>query len=121
MPRTRRAGPPDPGEPGGPGDGTASRTATCTGTADWGSGCNGRVTSTAGSEPISSWTTTVTLPAQQSVSALWNGTPTWSGNVMTVRASGNGALAAGASTGFGFTATGNGGDAAPSVNTCTAS
>jgi cellulase/cellobiase CelA1 len=105
----------------GPGDGTASCTATYTRTADWSSGYNGQVTITAGGEPISSWTATVTLPAQQSVSSLWNGTPTWSGNVMTVRSSWNGTLAAGVSTGFGFTVAKNGSDAAPSVAACTAS
>lgn len=113
-------GPGDPGYPGDPGDG-ASCTATYTRTADWSSGYNGQVTITAGAEPISSWTATVTLPAQQSVSSLWNGTPTWSGNVMTVRPSWNGPLAAGASTSFGFTAAKNGSDAAPTVGTCTAS
>ncbi|MBQ0964387.1 endo-1,4-beta-xylanase [Streptomyces sp. RK23] len=111
----------DPGDPGDPGDGTPSCTATYTRTADWSSGYNGQVTITAGGEPISSWTATVTLPAQQSVSALWNGTPAWSGNVMTVRPSWNGTLAAGASTGFGFTVAKNGSDAAPAIGTCTAS
>ncbi|MGV9909663.1 endo-1,4-beta-xylanase [Streptomyces tendae] len=110
-----------PGDPGDPGDGTLSCTATYTRTADWNSGYNGQVTITAGGEPISSWTATVTLPAQQSVSSLWNGTPTRSGNVMTVRPSWNGTLAAGASTSFGFTVAKNGSDAAPAVGTCTAS
>ncbi|MFE1590779.1 endo-1,4-beta-xylanase [Streptomyces sp. NPDC058737] len=111
----------DPGDPGDPGDGTATCTATYTRTADWNSGYNGQVTITAGSEPVSAWTVTVTLPAQQSVSSLWNGTPTWSGNVMTVTPSWNGTLAAGASTSFGFTAAKNGSDAAPTVGACTAS
>lgn len=110
-----------PGDPGDPGDGTLSCTATYTRTADWNSGYNGQVTITAGGEPISSWTATVTLPAQQSVSSLWNGTLTRSGNVMTVRPSWNGTLAAGASTSFGFTVAKNGSDAAPAVGTCTAS
>ncbi|WP_159323845.1 endo-1,4-beta-xylanase [Streptomyces tendae] len=109
------------GDPGDPGDGTLTCTATYTRTADWSSGYNGQVTITAGGEPISSWTATVTLPAQQSVSSLWNGTPTRSGNVMTVRPSWNGTLAAGASTSFGFTVAKNGSDAAPAVGTCTAS
>ncbi|CAM5548339.1 Beta-xylanase OS=Streptomyces tendae OX=1932 GN=GUR47_05060 PE=3 SV=1 [Streptomyces tendae] len=111
----------DPGDPGDPGDGTVSCTATYTRTADWNSGYNGQVTITAGGEPISSWTATVTLPAQQTVSALWNGTPTRSGNVLTVRPSWNGTLAAGASTSFGFTVAKNGSDAAPTVGGCTAS
>ncbi|MGV9283867.1 endo-1,4-beta-xylanase [Streptomyces sp. NPDC003730] len=113
--------PGDPDDPGEPGDGTVSCTATYTRTADWNSGYNGQVTITAGGEPISSWTATVTLPAQQTVSALWNGTPTRSGNVLTVRPSWNGTLAAGASTSFGFTVAKNGSDAAPTVGGCTAS
>ncbi|GHA73817.1 beta-xylanase [Streptomyces tendae] len=110
-----------PGDPGDPGDGALTCTATYTRTADWNSGYNGQVTITAGDEPISSWTATITLPAQQSVSSFWNGTPTLSGNVMTVRPSWNGTLAAGASTSFGFTVAKNGSDAALAVGTCTAS
>lgn len=108
------------GEPGG---GTASCTATYTRTADWSGGYNGQVTITAGSEPISSWTTTVTVSSPQRVSATWNTTATWDGggDVMTARPSWNGSLAAGASTSFGFTVTKNGSDAAPAVGTCTAS
>ncbi|MYS57069.1 1,4-beta-xylanase, partial [Streptomyces sp. SID6013] len=71
--------PDNPGDPGDPGDATVTCTATYTRTADWNSGYNGQVTITAGDEPVSAWTVTVTLPAQQSVSSLWNGTPTWSG------------------------------------------
>ncbi|WP_425597486.1 cellulose binding domain-containing protein [Streptomyces tendae] len=70
---------------------------------------------------MGTWTETVTLPARQTVSALWNGTPTRSGNVMTVRPSRNGTLAAGGSTGFGFTVAKNGSDAAPTVGACTPS
>ncbi|MDT0614929.1 endo-1,4-beta-xylanase [Streptomyces lancefieldiae] len=111
------------GSGGGPGNGTASCTATYTRTADWSSGYNGQVTITAGSEPISSWTTTVTLSLPQKVSATWNASATWdgSGNVMTARPTWNGSLAAGASTSFGFTVAKNGSDAAPTVGTCTAS
>ncbi|WP_435845182.1 cellulose binding domain-containing protein [Streptomyces flaveolus] len=61
-------------------------------------------------------------PPQQ-VSATWNGSPSWDadGNVMTVRPTWNGPLAAGASTSFGFTVAKNGGTTAPAVGTCTAS
>ncbi|WP_192339879.1 endo-1,4-beta-xylanase [Streptomyces sp. VITNK9] len=106
---------------GEPGEGTATCTATYTRTADWNSGYNGQITVTAGSEPISSWAATVTFAAPQQVQATWNATPSWSGNVMTARPSWNGTLAAGASTGFGFTVSKNGSDAAPVVGGCTAS
>ncbi|MFH9434636.1 endo-1,4-beta-xylanase [Streptomyces rochei] len=106
---------------GEPGEGTATCTATYTRTADWNSGYNGQITVTAGSEPISSWVATVTFAAPQQVQATWNATPSWSGNVMTARPSWNGTLAAGASTGFGFTVSKNGSDAAPVVGGCTAS
>ncbi|MGW8063741.1 endo-1,4-beta-xylanase [Streptomyces ziwulingensis] len=108
---------------GDPGDGTASCTATYTRTADWNGGYNGQVTITAGSEPIGSWSTTVTFPSPQRVQAAWNATTTWDGggSVMTARPSWNGPLAAGASTSFGFTVTKNGSDAAPAVGACTAS
>ncbi|MGY4274482.1 endo-1,4-beta-xylanase [Streptomyces sp. M18.1] len=106
---------------GEPGEGTATCTATYTRTADWNSGYNGQITVTAGSEPISSWAATVTFAAPQQVQATWNATPSWSGNVMTARPSWNGTLAAGASTGFGFTVSKNGSDAAPVAGGCTAS
>jgi endo-1,4-beta-xylanase len=108
---------------GDPGNGTASCTATYTRTADWSSGYNGQVTITAGSEPIGSWTTTVTFTSPQRVQATWNAAPTWDGGgtVMTARPSWNGSLAAGALTSFGFTVSKNGSDAAPAVGACTAS
>ncbi|MFE1025535.1 endo-1,4-beta-xylanase [Streptomyces sp. NPDC058818] len=108
---------------GDPGNGTASCTATYTRTADWSSGYNGQVTITAGSEPIGSWTTTVTFASPQRVQATWNATSTWDGggNVMTARPSWNGLLAPGASTSFGFTVSKNGSDAVPAVGACTAS
>ncbi|MEU9594292.1 endo-1,4-beta-xylanase [Streptomyces sp. NPDC048193] len=107
----------------GGGDGTVSCTATYTRTADWNTGYNGQVTITAGSKPVTSWSTTVTLTSPQQVSATWNGSPSWDagGHVMTVRPSWNGSLAAGASTTFGFTVAKNGSAAAPVVGPCTAS
>ncbi|MEU5323799.1 cellulose binding domain-containing protein [Streptomyces sp. NPDC021056] len=81
------------------------------------------MTITAGSAAISTWTTTVTVTSPQKVSSTWNGTPTWdsSGSVMTMKPSGNGSLAAGASTSFGFTVMKNGSTAAPVLGSCTAS
>ncbi|MBB5128787.1 endo-1,4-beta-xylanase [Streptomyces griseoloalbus] len=111
-----------PGGPGNPGDPDAACTATYTTAEQWGGGYNGKVTITAGSSPISGWSVNVTMTPPQKVVAVWNGSPTWdsSGNVMTVKPSWNGTLAAGASTSFGFTV--NGGTAPPpQVGACTAS
>ncbi|MGP2436284.1 endo-1,4-beta-xylanase [Streptomyces sp. JW3] len=113
---------------GGTGGGTDPGTgATCTATyttdAQWNDGYNGKVTVTAGTVPVGAWTTTVTLTAPQKVTAVWNATATWDsgGNVMTVKPSWNGSLAAGGSTSFGFTVAKNGSAAVPTVGTCTAS
>ncbi|GGZ91684.1 endo-1,4-beta-xylanase [Streptomyces echinoruber] len=109
---------------GGGGGGTG---ATCSvsyaKTQEWSDRFNGQVTVTAGSAPISGWTVTVTVTPPQKISATWNGSPTWdsSGNVMTMRPNGNGSLAAGASTSFGFTVMKNGNSAAPAIGACTAS
>lgn len=110
------------GSPGG-GGGTGTCTATYTQTATWNGGYNGQVTIKAGSAAISTWTVPVTVASPQKVNATWNGSPTWdaSGNVMTVKPSNNGNLAAGASTSFGFTVATNGNTAAPTVGSCTAS
>ncbi|NYI07317.1 endo-1,4-beta-xylanase [Allostreptomyces psammosilenae] len=108
------------GNPGNPGTGAC--TVTYTETQRWGDRFNGQVTVRAGNAPISGWTVTVTVQSPQRISATWNGTPTWdsSGNVMTMRPSGNGTLAAGASTSFGFTVMANGNWSAPVLGTCTA-
>ncbi|MFF3328025.1 endo-1,4-beta-xylanase [Streptomyces sp. NPDC002888] len=104
----------------GGGGGSATCTATYSKAEEWSDRFNGKVTITAGSSAISSWTTTVTLTSPQKVSATWNGTPSWdsSGNVMTMKPNGNGTLAAGASTSFGFTVMKNGNSAAPVVGGC---
>ncbi|MGW0930265.1 cellulose binding domain-containing protein [Streptomyces sp. NPDC002644] len=86
----------------------------------WNGGYNGTVTVTAGGSAVSRWTVTMTMPSGQSVVSLWNGTPTTSGSTVTVRnAAWNGSLAAGASTGYGFTA--GGGGSVPTVTGCSAS
>ncbi|WP_196217987.1 endo-1,4-beta-xylanase [Streptomyces blattellae] len=105
------------------GGGTAACTVSYSRAEEWSDRFNGRVTVTAGSSAISTWTTTVTVTSPQRISATWNGTPTWdsSGNVMTMRPNGNGSLAAGASTSFGFTVMKNGNSAAPALGSCTAS
>ncbi|MFE9775292.1 cellulose binding domain-containing protein [Streptomyces sp. NPDC005931] len=102
--------------------GTGACTATYARTADWSTGYNGRVTVKAGDCAISSRTVTLTLPSGRQVAAVWNGTPSTSGQVVTVRPVGwNSALGAGASTGFGCTVNKNGSNADPVVGTCTAS
>ncbi|WP_435853112.1 endo-1,4-beta-xylanase [Streptomyces lavendulocolor] len=108
---------------GGGGGGGAGCSVAYTTTARWNGGFNGQVTVTAGSTPITGWTTTVTVTPPQRVSATWNGSPAWdgSGNVMTMRPSHNGSLAAGASTTFGFTVMTNGNTAPPVLGACTAS
>ncbi|MEV5430984.1 endo-1,4-beta-xylanase [Streptomyces sp. NPDC052701] len=108
---------------GSPGGGTpgAGCTATYSKAEEWGDRFNGRVTVTAGSSAISTWSVTVTVASPQTVATTWNGTPSWNGNVMTMRPNGNGSLAPGASTSFGFTVMKNGSTAAPVVGACTAS
>ncbi|GGN65268.1 pectate lyase [Actinoplanes lobatus] len=85
---------------------TGACAATYRTTNSWSGGFQGEVTVTAG-RAISGWSTGWTLGSGQAVSQLWNGTLSTSGSAVTVtNASYNGALAAGASTTFGFTATG---------------
>ncbi|MEU9090983.1 endo-1,4-beta-xylanase [Streptomyces sp. NPDC048428] len=114
------------GTSGGGGDnggGTGSCTVTYTKTNTWGDRFNGQVTVKAGSSAISTWTVPVTVTSPQKITTTWNGTPSWdsSGNVMTMRPNGNGSLAAGASTSFGFTVMTNGNTSAPSIGACTTS
>ncbi|MET9448524.1 endo-1,4-beta-xylanase [Streptomyces cinerochromogenes] len=108
---------------GTPTPGGAGCTATYSKQEEWSDRFNGKVTITAGSSPITSWSTTVTVTPPQKTIATWNGSPTWdsSGNVMTMRPNGNGSLAAGASTSFGFTVMKNGNASAPAIGPCTAS
>ncbi|HTJ72001.1 MAG TPA: cellulose binding domain-containing protein [Actinospica sp.] len=76
----------------------------------WDGGYTGTytITNTTGSA-ISSWKVVFSLPSGTSITSLWNGTETASGSTYTVvNDSWNGALAAGASTTFGFTANGTG-------------
>ena len=96
-----------------PSSGSTSATATGSCTASYATinsysgGFQGEVTVKAGSSAITAWTVTWTLASGQAISQLWNGTLTTSGSAVTVKSmSYNGALAAGASTTFGFQATG---------------
>lgn len=119
---TGRAVAPDGTPPTGttPPPGGATCTATFAQTQRWGDRFNGQVTVRAGGTAITSWTATVTVGAGQRVSATWNGSPSWdaSGNVMTMRPSGNGNIPAGGSTTFGFTVMVSNGNFNPPATTC---
>ncbi|QLJ04009.1 glycoside hydrolase family 11 protein [Streptomyces sp. NEAU-sy36] len=106
--------------PSGGGSGSAC-SATFTNSSDWGSGFTGSVAvKNTGSSSINGWTVKLTFPGNQTVTSLWNGSYTQSGNTVTVtNASNNGSLAAGAGTSFGFNAGYSGGNGAPTVS-CTA-
>ncbi|ONK10208.1 Exoglucanase/xylanase precursor [Streptomyces sp. MP131-18] len=110
------------GEDPGPGPGPGACTVAYEQTDRWGDRFNGRVTVRAGSSAISTWSVNVTVRSPQKISATWNGSPTWdsSGNVMTMRPSGNGSVQAGGSTSFGFTVMANGEWSPPALGSCTA-
>jgi endo-1,4-beta-xylanase len=104
-----------------PPTGGGSCTATYSEGQKWNDRFNGTVTIRANTN-ISSWQSTVTVRSPQRIIATWNGSPSWdsSGNVMTMRPNGNGTLAAGQSTSFGFTIQHGGNWSWPSL-TCSAS
>lgn len=94
-------------------------TATSTVASTWNGGFQTNVTVKAGTAPITGWTATWTFPGGQSLSSMWSATYTVSGTTVTAKnVAYNGALAAGASTTFGYIGTGT--PSAVSV-TCTAS
>jgi cellulose 1,4-beta-cellobiosidase len=87
----------------------------------WSGGYQAQVTVTAGSSALSGWSVGWTYPNSQTITNLWNGSYTQSGNNVTVtNAAYNGSLAAGTSTSFGFTANDTGSDTAPASLTCSA-
>ncbi|MEV0970299.1 glycoside hydrolase family 6 protein [Microtetraspora glauca] len=102
--------------------GGASCTATYTVTNQWQGGFQGEVAvKNTGLAAISGWKVTWTYANGQSISQLWNGSPSYSGsNVTVTNLNWNGALAANAATTFGFTGNWSGTNGVPSV-TCTAS
>jgi lysophospholipase L1-like esterase len=86
----------------------------------WQGGFQADVTVAAGSKAISAWSVSWRFANGQAITQNWSSTITASGDQVTARnASFNGALAAGASTDFGFLATWNGTNAFPAL-TCTA-
>lgn len=88
----------------------SAATAVFSVTNNWGSGYQGQVTVTNDtSTPITSWRVEFELPSSASVSQSWNAQQTTSGSHYTfTNVSWNGALAAGASTSFGFLVNGSG-------------
>ncbi|GAA2693478.1 hypothetical protein GCM10010428_71710 [Actinosynnema pretiosum subsp. pretiosum] len=89
--------------PGGSGCTAAYRT-----TNSWSGGFQGEVTVTAGSAGAGGWSVAWALGGGQAITQVWNGVLSTSGSTATVaNESYNGALAPGASTTFGFTATGS--------------
>lgn len=72
-------------------------------TGQWQGGFQAAVTVTAGANPISGWAVTWQFANGQTITQAWNAAVSSSGAAVTVRNVGyNGALAAGASTQFGF-------------------
>ncbi|WP_086807041.1 glycoside hydrolase family 11 protein, partial [Streptomyces murinus] len=64
--------------------------ATFTNSSDWGSGFTGSVAvKNNGSAAINGWTVKLTFPGNQTVSSLWNGSYTQSGNTVTVKNASN--------------------------------
>ncbi|SCG64319.1 glycosyl hydrolase family 95 catalytic domain-containing protein [Micromonospora humi] len=91
-------------------------------TGSWSGGFQGEVTVTAGATAIRGWTVSWTFPNGQVVSQIWGGSHTQNGANVTVRnVDYNGALAAGASTTFGFIGTATGANNPPTNLTCTTS
>ncbi|MFJ1702671.1 glycoside hydrolase family 6 protein [Kitasatospora sp. NPDC088346] len=106
----------------GGGGGNAGCSASYAVSSDWGAGFNANVTVTnTGTKAVTSWRVTWSWGGNQQVTNLWNGGLSQSGQAVTVVDAGyNGAIAPGASAGFGFGANYSGANAAPTL-TCTAS
>ncbi|MEV4278155.1 cellulase family glycosylhydrolase [Actinoplanes xinjiangensis] len=103
-----------------PSTSTGACTADYTITGQWQGGFQGDVKITVGSAAIRNWTVTWTYADGQTVSNAWGATVTSSGATVTARnAAWNGALAAGASTNFGFLGSWTGANGVPTV-TCAA-
>jgi hypothetical protein len=88
----------------------ADCTATYAAAGSWSGGFQGAVTVTAGTNTITSWTVSMTLPSGVTVQSLWGGSSTGTSGTVTVKNNAyNGALGAGASTSIGFVASGTSG------------
>ncbi len=114
---SRTSAPPTSPPPTGPNGGCA---ATYRLVNSWPGGLQGEVTvANGGSTTLSGWTVHLTLASGQTISSLWNGVNSGTSGAITVKnASYNGTLAGGASTSFGYTATGSN-STSPTGVTCT--
>ncbi|MFG2450146.1 cellulase family glycosylhydrolase [Streptomyces sp. NPDC048512] len=101
----------------GTGGGSAGCKATYKVSSDWGSGFNADITVTnTGTSATKSWQVTWDWPGNQTVSGMWNASYSQVGRTVTAsNADHNGAVAAGASTSFGFGAA-PGGAGTPVLN-----
>jgi lysophospholipase L1-like esterase len=118
SPRPSSSGPSTPSS--SPPAGGRSCTATYAIERQWGDGFQGTVTVTAGASAITSWTVGWTFANGQTVTQSWNAAISTAGSSVTARnVSYNGALAARASTQFGFLGTWNATNGVPSP-ACTA-
>ncbi|WFE60711.1 lytic polysaccharide monooxygenase [Micromonospora sp. WMMD712] len=98
---------------------TGGCTATYRPVSSWNGGFQAEIDVTAGSSAIKGWTVTWTWANGQQVSSYWSSTVTTSGSTVTARnVAYNGSLAAGGKTSFGFVASSNGTNTAPTP-TCT--
>jgi cellulase/cellobiase CelA1 len=85
----------------------------------WPGGFQATVTVHNGSAPRAAWQVGWAFPNGQTITQLWNASYTQTGSSVTARNLGyNGSLAANATTTFGFTATWNGDNGAPTGLTC---
>ncbi len=98
---------------------TGGCTATYSVVGSWPGGFQGQVTVTNGNTARSAWTVRFSYPGGQTISQYWSATVTQSGTGVTAtNLSWNGALAAGASTSFGFLGSWTGSNPVPTVS-CT--
>jgi hypothetical protein len=112
--------PSNPVPPTTPPPAGAGCAATYTSAGQWAGGFQGEVRVSAGTTAIRSWAVTLTFADGQRISQAWNAVLSTSGAAVTARnESYNGALAAAASTTFGFVGTWTGTNTPPAV-TCTA-
>ncbi|MFC4014342.1 glycoside hydrolase family 6 protein [Nonomuraea purpurea] len=105
-----------------PTSGPSGCTATYNVTSQWQGGFQAEVSvKNTGTSPIAGWRVGWTFPNGQTISQLWNGTLSGSGTVTVTNLNWNGALAAGATTTFGFLANHTGQNGTPPTVSCTAS
>jgi endo-1,4-beta-xylanase len=119
MPPT--TAPPTSSAPTTPAGGPGSCKATYAVTSSWTGGYNASVTvADSGSSAISGWNVGLGLASGDTITSLWNGVNSGTtGSISVKNESYNGSLSPGASTSFGYTATGSS-STAPSVS-CTSS